>query len=165
MSSSLKAVDDSNEMMKYSTSLLKELTEGAAEGKKAPVEMVKFLQSSSALIQEMTSAVAGAKDTPKELSGLLQEIRLLVGEMKDTVVEAKKSQKEIAESANVTADVLFELAIAAAATAMEEQRIITPTDADEMIIESIKTIENRSERLGKLARSLNDFRIRQRRRY
>ena len=165
LKSSQQVMNDSHAMLQSSTLLLNEMKEGMVEGKKAPGEIINMLQNSNELIQQMTQTIAETKDTPKELASLLQEIRLLVGEMKDTVVEAKKSQMEIAESANVTADVLFELAIAAAATAMEEQRIITPTDADEMIIESIKTIENRSERLGKLARSLNDYRIRQRRRY
>ena len=123
------------------------------------------LQGSSLLIKEMTEAIAETKDTPKELSSLLQEIRLLVVEMKDTVAEAKNSQMEITKSANDASDVIFELAIAMAAAALEEERIITPTDADEMIIQSIKTIESRSDRLGKLARSLNDFRVRKRRPY
>ena len=160
MSSSLKAVDDSNEMMKYSTSLLKELTEGAAEGKKAPVEMVKFLQGSSALIQEMTSAVAGAKDTPKELAGLLQEIRLLVSEMKDTVAESKKAQIELAESANNATDIVLEIGMASLAVALAQEGVLSPKDADDMIQQSILAIESRSERLGKLARSINEYRMR-----
>jgi chromosome segregation ATPase len=163
--SSLQVMDDSHSVLQSSTLLINELAEGMTEGKKAPGEIIKMLQNSSGLIQQMTEAIAETKDTPKELASLLQEIRLLVGEMKDTVVEAKKSQMEIAKSTNEATDVIFEVAIATAAAALAEQRIITPTDADEMIIQSIKTIESRSERLGKLARSLNDFRVRQRRPY
>jgi hypothetical protein len=83
--------------------------------------------------------------------------------MKDTVVEAKKSQTELAESANNAADIIIELGISSAA-ALAEQRVLSPTDADEMIIQSIMTIESRSERLGKIARSINDFRIMNQRR-
>lgn len=123
-----------------------------------------LLQNSSALVQEITQAVADTKETPKELAGLLQEIRLLVTEMKDTVVEAKKSQIELTESANNATDIIIELGIASAAAALAEQRVLSPTDADEIIIQSIMTIESRSERLGKIARSINDFRIMNQRR-
>lgn len=165
LKSSQEVMDGSYSMLQSSTVLLNQIAEGAAEGKKAPGEMVKMLQSSNELLQQMTRTVAETRDAPKEFADLLKEIRLLVGEMQVTVAEAKKSQIEIAQSANVATDVLFELAIAAAASAMEEERILTPTDADEIIIESIKGIESHSERLGKLARSINDFRVRQRKRY
>jgi len=163
-SSSLKVMDGTHDMMKYSTSLLQELAGGVTEGKKAPVEFVKLLQNSSTLVQEMTQAVSETRDTPKELAGLLQEIRLLVTEMKDTVVEAKKSQTELAESANNATEIIIEFGIASAAAALAEQRVLSPTDADEMIIQSIMTIESRSERLGKIARSINNFRIMNQRR-
>ena len=157
-------MDGSQDMMKYSTALLQELTEGAADGKKAPAEMVKLLQNSSILVQELAQAVAETKDTPKELAGLLQEIRLLVAEMKEAAAEAKQYQLELAESANNATDIIIELGIASAAAALAEERVLSPTDADEMIIQSITAIESRSERLGKIARSVNDFRIRSQRR-
>ncbi|UCF94149.1 MAG: hypothetical protein JSW39_08325 [Desulfobacterales bacterium] len=164
-SSSLTVMYDSHGVLQNGTSLLKELTEAVAEGKHAPGEMIKLVQDEGELVQEMARAIAEAKGTPKELAGLLQEIRLLVAEMKATVVEAKKSQMELAASAANAADIMVELGIAAVAAALAEQRVIAPTDADEMIVQSIKTIESRSARLGRLTRSLNDFRIRHRRPY
>ena len=47
---------------------------------------------------------------------------------------------------------------------VEEQRIISPTDADRMILQSIGEIEKRSDRLGQLAKYINDARIRNTRR-
>ena len=57
--------------------------------------------------------------------------------MKETVVEAQKSQLELAESAENATDIIIELGIASAAAALAEERILSPTDADEMIIQSI----------------------------
>jgi hypothetical protein len=158
-------MNDSQSVLKGSSLLINEMTDGMVEGKKASGEIVNFLKNSNELVQQMTQTIAETKDTPRELASLLQEIRLLTGEMKNTVVEAKKSQMEIAESASVATEVIFEVAIGTLAAALAEERIITPTDADEMIIQSINAIEVHSERFGKLARSLNDFRLRQRRPY
>jgi TolA-binding protein len=159
-SSSLKVMDGSHDMVKQSTSLLQELTAGVAEGKKTPAEIVKLLQHGSVLVEELAQAISQTKDTPKELAGLLQEIRLLVAQMKETVVDAQKSQLELAESAENATDIIIEFGIASAAAALAEERILSPTDADQMIIQSITEIEKRSERLGKIARSINDFRLR-----
>ena len=41
--------------------------------------------------------------------------------------------------------------------ALSEERIISSAEADSMILQSIETIEGRSERFGKLAKSVIDF--------
>ncbi len=61
-------------------------------------------------------------------------------------------------------DTIYEIGIATAVIALEEERIISPTDADRMILQSITEIEKRSDRLGQLAKYVNDARIRNPRR-
>ena len=41
--------------------------------------------------------------------------------------------------------------------ALSEERIISSAEEDSMILQSIETIEGRSERFGKLAKSVIDF--------
>jgi methyl-accepting chemotaxis protein len=160
--SGLKIMADSHEVLQDSKLLIKELREGVAETKKTSNELVKLLQNSSLLFKEMTEAVGEANETPKEFVKLIQEIRLLAGEVKDTVSEAKKSQIEMAKSADRTKDILYELAIASFVLALSEERIISYVEADQMILQSIETIEGRSERFGKLAKSIIDFKKGQR---
>ena len=160
--SGLKIMADSHEVLQDSKVLIKELIETAAETQKTPTELVKMLQNSNVLFQEMTDAIGETKDTPKELVKLLQEIRLLAGEIKETVSEARKSQNEIAQSANNARDVFYELAIASFILTLSEEKMISYAEADKMILQSIETIEGRSERFGKLAKSIVDYRKGQR---
>ena len=155
--SGLKIMAGSHEVLQDSKKLIKELREGVAETKKTSNELVKMLQNSNLLFKEMTGAIEETKDTPKEFVKLIQEIRLLAAEVKDTVSEAKQSQIELANSANNTRDILYELAIASFILALSEERIISYTEADQMILQSIETIEGRSERFGKLAKGMIDF--------
>jgi signal transduction histidine kinase len=127
-----------------------------------PVFQFQRPKNSNLLFKEMTDAIEETKDAPKELVKLLQEIRLLTVEIKATVTAAKKSQSELAQSANNARDVLYELAIASFILAMSEERIISYAEADLMILQSIETIEGRSERFGKLANSIIDYRKRKR---
>ena len=156
--SGLKVVEESHAVLQDSKILIKELTEGIVETRKTPAELVNMLQNSNALFKEMTAAIGETKDTPKELVKLLQEIRLLSGEIKNTVTEAQKSQNELAQSAYNARDILYELAIASFILALSEEQIIENAEADQMVLESIETIEGRSERFGKLAKSIIDYR-------
>ena len=155
--SGLKIMAESHEVLQDSKQLIKELRAGVAETQKTSNELVKMLQNSSSLFEEMRGAIEETKDTPEELVKLIQEIRLLAGEVKDTVSEAKQSQIEMAKSADNTRDILYELAIASFILALSEEGIISYSEADQMILQSIETIEGQSERLGKLANSVMDF--------
>ena len=156
--SGLKLMEDSHAVLQDSQALIKELREGVAETKKTSTELVKMLQNSSVLFNEMTGAVQETKDTPKELVSLFKEIRLLAGEIKDTVSEAQKSQNTLTQSANNARDILYEFAIASFILSLSEERIISTAEADQMILQSIETIEGRSERFGKLAKGIIDYR-------
>jgi hypothetical protein len=156
--SGLKLMAESHATLQDSKVLIKELTEVIAETKKSPIELSKMLQNSNLLFKEMTQAIQETKDTPTELVKLLQEIRLLTGEIKNTVTAAQESQSDIVQSANDTRDVLYELALASFILALSEERIISYAEADLMILQSIETIEGRSERFGKLAKSIVAYR-------
>ena len=156
--SGLKVVEESHAVLQDSKILIKELTEGIVETKKTPTELVNMLQNSNALFKEMTAAIEETKDTPKELVSLLKEIRLLAGEIKDTVSEAQRSQNTLTQSANNARDILYEFAIASFILSLSEERIISTAEADQMILQSIETIEGRSERFGKLAKGIIDYR-------
>jgi len=160
--SGLKIMADSQEVLQDSKQLIKELGEAVAETRKTSNELVKMLQNSNLLFKEMTGAIVETKDTPRELVKLIQEIRLLAGEIKDTVTEAKISQSELSQSANNARDILYELAMASFILALSEEKIISSSEADQMILQSIETIEGRSERFGELAKSIVDYRKSQR---
>lgn len=161
-SSGLKIMTDSQEVLQDSKQLIKELRGGVAQSKKTSDQLVDMLQNSNLLFKEMTGAIVETKDTPKELVKLIQEIRLLAGEIKETVTEAKISQNELSRSADNARDILYELALASFILALSEDRIITSSEADQMILQSIEKIEGRSERFGELAKTIIDYRKRQR---
>lgn len=76
----------------------------------------------------------------------------------------KQAQEEMINSANEIKDLLFEVGLAAAVVSLSEEKIIPPADAEDMIAESLNKINRYSERLGKIARYINNYRINQQRR-
>ena len=75
------------------------------------------------------------------------------------IEETRMNQKQIMKGAEETRVIVTELGYTAAVLAMLENKMIQPSDANNMIEHSINTIKTHSERLGKLAKLLNDFRI------
>lgn len=75
------------------------------------------------------------------------------------IEETRASQQAIMKGAEETRVILTELGYAAAVTALMEQRIMRPAEANKMIEQSVATIESHSERFGKLARLFNEFRM------
>ena len=116
-----------------------------------------MIENSAFLFKEMTQAIEETKDTPKELVKLLQETRLLAEEIKDTVSEAKETQSNYSISLNNTRDILYELAMASFILSLSEEGIVPAAEADQMILQSIENIEGRSERFGKLAKSIIEY--------
>ena len=76
------------------------------------------------------------------------------------VLETQKYQMQLAQAASNTTDVTYEFGIAMAAAVLSEKNIISSDEADQMISQSVKNIESRSDRLGKLIRALNEYRRR-----
>jgi peptidoglycan hydrolase CwlO-like protein len=156
--SGLKLIENSQAVLQDSQDLIRELREGISETQNTSTELVKMIESSALLFKEMTQAIEETKDTPKELVKLLQEIRLLAEKIKETVSEAKQAQSDYTLSVNNTRDVLYELAMASFILSLSEEDIIPAAEADQMILQSIETIEGRSERFGKLAKSIIEYR-------
>ncbi len=75
------------------------------------------------------------------------------------VEETRTNQEKIMQGAEDTKIILTELGYAVAVISMLENKMIKPVEANEMIQGSVQMIEKHSERLGKLAKILNDFRI------
>lgn len=77
------------------------------------------------------------------------------------IEETRINQENIIKGAEETKAILTELGYSVAVIAMMEEGMIQPADANKMIEESVRTIETHSERLGKLGKLLNEFRINQ----
>ncbi len=75
------------------------------------------------------------------------------------IEETRINQEKIIKGAEDTTVILTELGYATAVIAMMENRMIQPSDANKMLEESVATIQDHSERLGKLAKLINEFRI------
>ena len=75
--------------------------------------------------------------------------------MKATEVRIQ-TEREIIQSANEIREIVVEGGIALAVRALEKNGVIPPTDADQLVLESIGRIEKKSERLGKIAKYVND---------
>lgn len=75
------------------------------------------------------------------------------------IEETRMIQENIMKSAEETRVIVTEAGYATAVVAMMENKMIQPAEANKMIEESVATIESHSERLGKLAKIINDFRV------
>jgi hypothetical protein len=68
----------------------------------------------------------------------------------------RQAQKEMLRSANKVKEIAFEAGIILIVRVLEKQEIIPPTEADKLVIGSLEIIEKDSERLGKIAKFIND---------
>jgi hypothetical protein len=78
--------------------------------------------------------------------------------------EQMKTQEEIIAKGKELQEIVTEASIAFGVIALSEQNIIPPSEAEKMISESLGKSEKKSERLGTIAKYLNDYRIKQQRR-
>jgi hypothetical protein len=89
----------------------------------------------------------------------------VAGERYFAHLEAQKTiQAEMIAKAQEVQEIITEAGIAFGVVALSEQHIIPPGEAEKMIAASLTRIENRSARLGEIAKYLNEFRLRQYRR-
>ena len=75
------------------------------------------------------------------------------------IEETRKNQEEIMKTATETKEIITEVGFSVAVIAMTENGMIQPSEANKMLEQSIETIKARSDRLGKLAEYIDDFRI------
>ena len=93
-----------------------------------------------------------------ELKNTLETFSLKYFSIIENQSQAQKSFYETSKKINT---VIFEVGIAVGARALEKEGGISPTDANKIINQSIDNIMAHSERLGTLAKALNDASIRQ----
>lgn len=77
--------------------------------------------------------------------------------------QGQQAQEEIIRTGKEIQEVLFEAGFATAVIALSEKDVIPPTDAEKLIAESLDKISKHSERLGIMAKCVNDYRINQQR--
>ena len=72
---------------------------------------------------------------------------------------SKQNQEQIIKTFEDSKDILLEVGYVVAILAMLEDRIIPKADANKSLDESIVIIKSHSEKLGKLADYINNYRI------
>lgn len=92
------------------------------------------------------------------ITGLLW-LKPVIESQRGLIEETRINQAQIMKGAEETKILVTELGYAAAVLTMMENRMIQPADANKMIEESLSTMEAHSERLGRLAKLINEFRI------
>ncbi len=92
------------------------------------------------------------------LMGLLW-LKPVINSQRLLIDETRLNQEKIIKEAENIKAIITEWGYALAVTEMMKNEIIPPATANKMFEESIVNIETHSERFGKLARLLNDFRI------
>ena len=73
--------------------------------------------------------------------------------------QKKQAQEEILKKGTELQEIITEAGIALGVAALSEENIIPPTEAEKMITESLEKIGKKSERLGQIAKYINDYRI------
>lgn len=69
--------------------------------------------------------------------------------------------QEMQKQAALGGEMIGEVIAYAAARALEEAEVLSPTDANEIAGEALRNISQRSERWGKIARAVNDAYLRE----
>ncbi len=69
--------------------------------------------------------------------------------------------QEMQEQAVLGGEMVGEVLAYAAARALEEAEVLSPTDANEIAGEALRNISQRSERWGKIAKAVNDAYLRE----
>jgi len=75
------------------------------------------------------------------------------------IEEQRATQEEVLKSARSAKEVLYEVGIAVSVLSLNDEGVLQTSEANKMLEESVETISKHSERLGKLARHINEFRI------
>ena len=109
---------------------------------------------STVLLRDLVAAQQAATYSISELADAHANAARLVSEMVNS----------LSERSDGAATIVSEGILVGLAMAMEDERMIGPTQASSLISESIERTAAQSERLGELLRLLNDHRVNRRRR-
>lgn len=91
-------------------------------------------------------------------------LRPLLHSQQLLVEDTRRNQAQLMQAATDTKVIVTELSYALAAVALLENRMIQPAEANRMIEESVAAIGAHSDRLGRLAKLLNEVRLPEQRR-
>ena len=75
--------------------------------------------------------------------------------------ESRRNQEQVMAAVEETRILVTEIVYISAVLGMTENKVIQPVEANKMIDESIKKIGEHSDRFGRLAQAMNDYRINQ----
>lgn len=109
-------------------------------------------------LQEISLAFFLAASGVAVLMSLLW-LRPVLDSHRQLIDETRTNQQSIMQGAEQTRTILTEIGYAAAVIALSQEGVVRPSEANQMLDESLTTIEGQSERLGKLARLVNEARI------
>jgi hypothetical protein len=117
------------------------------------VVLIAIAFNGKTIVESYVKAKTAQIETANELKNTIEKFSSKYFSIIETQSQAQKSLIETSKKINA---VIFEAGIAVGARALEEERGISPTDANKIINQSIDNIMIHSERLGILAKALND---------
>ncbi len=92
------------------------------------------------------------------LQPVIESQQLLIEETRKNHKEIMEDAEKIAEGSKELKDILIELGYAISVTTLKEEGLISHVEANKMIDGSVNKIESYSEKWGKLARIINEYR-------
>lgn len=117
------------------------------------VALISTVINGKVIIESYVSAKKVQVETANELKNTIENFSSKYFSILETQSQAQKSLIETSKKVN---SVLFEAGIAFGARVLEEEGGISPTDSNKIINQSIDNIMKESDRLGILAKALND---------
>ena len=122
------------------------------------VLLISVVLNGKIIIESYVKAKTAQVETANELKNTIEKF----SSKYFSIIEAQsQAQKSLIETSKKVNSILFEAGIAIGARALEQEKGMSPTDADKIINQSIDNIMTHSERLGTLAKALNDASRRQ----
>jgi hypothetical protein len=117
------------------------------------VMLISVVINGKTIVESYVSAKTVQIETANELKNTIVNFSSKYFSIMETQSQAQKSLIETSKKVNA---VIFEAGIAFGARALEEEGGISPTDSNRIINQSIDNIMKESDRLGVLAKALND---------
>jgi hypothetical protein len=117
------------------------------------IVMIFFVINGKNILKHYSTALEAQENTAIELKNTLQNISLKYFAVMENQV---KVQKNFYATSKIFNTIIFETGIAISAGALEKEGELSFADANEIIDQSIDKITTHSERLGVLAKALND---------
>lgn len=120
------------------------------------------LEASRQLLEQTRTAEEKLSQSIHQISSSLSPILgssgSFMAELSKTLQESRAANAKIINKAEDIQELIWEIGLASAAIALSEEGLIPGHEAEDMIARSLKGIEDRSPRLGQLARYINDAR-------